>query len=72
VLAVAVLLAIFFAGRGDVGYARVIDPGELEVLRSATWVRATTGEILHPGDWLRNPVPDAAKIQLHNSAGSDT
>jgi hypothetical protein len=43
----------------------VIDPGEsLEVLQTSSlaWVRAAAGEMLHPGDWLGNPVPGDAEI----------
>lgn len=62
VVLAAVAISLYFSGRNNVGYARVIDPGELEVLQSGDWVRATVGELLHPGDWLRNPVHGAPEI----------
>jgi YD repeat-containing protein len=62
VVMAAVVISLYFSSRNSVGYARVIDPGELEVLQSSDWVRATVGELLHPGDWLRNPLQGAPEI----------
>ena len=67
ILAAMVVLSQFFSSRDGVGYAKVIDPGELEVLQSAAWVRATAGELLHPGDWLRNPMGGAPEILWRDS-----
>lgn len=67
ILAAAIILSQLFSSRGGVGYARVIDPGELEVLQSSVWVRATAGELLHAGDSLRNPGPGAPEILWRDS-----
>lgn len=68
ILIAAVIISQVFSSRDNVGYARVIDPGALEVLQSNAWVRATAGELLHPGDWLRNPVAGAPEILWRNSS----
>jgi hypothetical protein len=65
VIAAIAILSQIFPSREGIGYARVIDPGEsLEVLQTSSlaWVRTAAGAILHPGDWLRNPVPGDAEI----------
>jgi hypothetical protein len=65
VIVTIALLSLFFPIREGVGYARVVDPGEsLEVLQisSLAWMRTAAGEILHPGDWLGNPVSGDAEI----------
>jgi hypothetical protein len=67
ILVAAVALTFYFTNRNSIGYARVIDPAALEVLQSSAWVRATAGELLHPGDWLRNPVPGAPEIMWRDS-----
>jgi hypothetical protein len=67
ILVAAVALTLYFANRNSIGYARVIDPAALEVLQSGAWVRATAGELLHPGDWLRNPVQGAPEIMWRDS-----
>jgi hypothetical protein len=69
VIVAIVLFSQFFGSREGIGYARVVDPGEsLEVLQpsSLAWVRTAVGEILHPGDWLGNPVPGDAEIMWRN------
>lgn len=62
VATIAVALALYFSARNGVSYARVVEPGGLEVLQSSAWMRATAGELLHPGDCLRNAVPGAPEI----------
>ncbi len=74
-IAAAVLVGIIIFSfvtpfKGSIGYARVLGPGErLEVMNSGstTWVRTIAGEILHPGDWLRNPAADSGVILWRDS-----
>ncbi len=67
VVITAVTLSLYLSSRNSVGYARVIDPGEMDILQSSDWVRATVGELLHPGDWLRNPVQGAPEIMWRDT-----
>ena len=70
VLAAIVLFGLLTPSREGLGYARVIDPGDcLEVLSSTSpnWARTSAGELLHPGDWLRNRMPAAAEIRWADS-----
>lgn len=70
VLVGIIVLSLVIPFKGGIGYARVINPGEkLEVLNSnsSLWVRTTAGEILHPGDWVRNPASGSAEILWRDS-----
>jgi ferric-dicitrate binding protein FerR (iron transport regulator) len=70
ILAGITILSLVFPGRGDIGYARVIDPGEsLEVLTSdsVSWVRTAAGEILRPGDWVRSSRSGSAEVLWRDS-----
>jgi anti-sigma factor RsiW len=72
-VAAAILLAVVLLGRyfprgNNLGFAKVIDPAALQVFQANSWKQATAGEVLHPGDWLRNPVTGAPEIQMANSA----
>jgi len=70
ILAGITILSLVFPGRGGIGYARVIDPGEsLEVLTSSSpsWVRTAAGEILHPGDWVRISRSRSAEVLWRDS-----
>ncbi len=67
ILLASVILNYLFPNRESIGYARVIDPGDLEVLQSSAWVPTAAGEILRPGDWLRNPVPGTAELLWRNA-----
>jgi hypothetical protein len=67
VLGAAILLSIYFSSRDNVGYARVINPGELELLHANSWVHATEGELLHAGEWMRNLQSGNPEVQIRNS-----
>jgi len=67
ILLAAIALTLYLTNRNSISYARVIDPGALEVLQSSAWVRATAGEPLHHGDWLRNLVPGTPEIMWRDS-----
>jgi hypothetical protein len=67
VIVAAAVISLYFSGRNTVGYARVVEPGALEVLQSSAWVPATAGELLRPGDWLRNSVGGAPEIMLRDA-----
>jgi hypothetical protein len=67
ILAAVVIVSQVISNREAIGYARIINPSDLEVLQSHTWVKTEAGEVLHPGDWMRKVVPGAAEILWHDS-----
>jgi hypothetical protein len=65
------LVVQFYPGASRYSIATVINPGEGLQVRSSgatAWIPTTAGAQLVAGDWVRNPQPSAALIQLRDSS----